>query len=174
MRLPALLVCLLIGVQVIAEPSDVTDIRVEARDLIEKGDIPEAIELLTDQGDSKQWQTVFLLGTAYLLHGDLNAASSALDMALGLNGSVAEVWVQRAVVEQEFGRPETALRLLKVALEIEPDCVEAYLNVGYSYEMMNRPKDARIAYAEYLRLTSGNLAHVGSRREVIVRLSASL
>ncbi len=140
---------------------------------LKKGEYQEALSLFHDVEKLDAWYEMFLYGTALLMSGDLNEAADVLDTAISLEGNVSELWVQRAIVEQERGDGETALRLLKVALELDPRSAMALLNVGYAYESLGRFEDARIAYSEYLRASSGKLAHVSPRRSVIAKLAGN-
>ncbi|MEM7282370.1 MAG: tetratricopeptide repeat protein, partial [Pseudomonadota bacterium] len=133
----------------------------------------KALTAIAEKDELTEWYDMFLYGTALLMAGQLVDAAEVLDTAISLQGDVSELWTQRAVVEQEQGHPETALRLLKVALELNPRSEIALLNVGYAYESLGRPGDARIAYSEYLRASSGKLAHVKPRRHVIEKLAAT-
>lgn len=69
---------------------------------------------------STGWREWFWMGTAQLLNGRLEAAGAALDQALLKERTRAEIWVQRAVVEQELGRWQNARQLIKAAAAADP------------------------------------------------------
>ena len=50
---------------------------------------------------------------------ELENAELMLDDALSLQSEVAEVWVQRAVIAQEFNQPQVALQFLEVAAQVD-------------------------------------------------------
>ena len=165
--LSVVLVCALGSIQAQEVPTG------SVESALKKGDYHEALEHFGSFEKLETWYEMFLYGTALLMAGDLDDAADVFDTAIGVEGNVAELWVQRAVVEQERGDGETALRLLKVALELEPGLPMALLNVGYAYESLGREDEARIAYSEYLRASSGKLAHISPRRSVIAKLAGS-
>ncbi len=143
----------------------------EIKVLIQHGHYIEAIEKLkADEDLSKSWQSNFWLGTAYLLNGQLDQAAIALDYALSLQGEVADIWIQRAIVEQERGNYAPSLQLLNVALQLNNKSADTYLNAAYAYEHQGNIRAARDAYGTYLRL-SAQSPHAGfSRQQVLARL----
>ena len=118
------------------------------------------------------WEDYFWLGTAYLMVNSLDDAAFALDFALELKGDIAEIWVQRATVEQEKGNYAAALQLLQVAIQINPKCLEAYLNAAYAYEHLRQVESARAAYGYFLQLSTTEPKFNNLRRKVLSRLSA--
>ena len=144
----------------------------EARLLLQEGKAVQAITSLESiERNTDSWELSFLLGTAYLLVGQLDDASNALDYALGLNARVAEIWVQRAAVEQERENAQAALQLLQVALQINPNCAEIYLNAAYAYEHLEKTNAARAAYGQYLKLSAKGKQNGRLRRQVLSRIS---
>lgn len=99
------------------------------------------------QGD---WQSWFWLGTAQLMQQQLDAATASLDEALRRNGKVAEVWIQRALIEQQRGDYLTALQLLGIANDLAPEHPGVLLNVAYCSEAIGNLTAAQTAYRKFL------------------------
>jgi tetratricopeptide (TPR) repeat protein len=141
------------------------------KSLIRKKQYSEVIALLEDsQILTGNWQANFWLGTAYLMQDQLPAARKALDSALELRGDIAEIWVQRAIVEQERDKANVALQLLNVALQINAQCEEAYLNAAYAYEQLGNIEAARAAYGYFLKLSVNNPRGARLRQQVLSRI----
>ncbi len=145
---------------------------VSARELIEQKRYAEAIQQLeAAQNLIHNWEQNYCLGTAYLLSGRLEEASRYLDRALTLKGEIAEVWIQRAIVEQEKGNARQALRLLNVAYGINPDSTAIQLNAAYAYEQLQQEESARNAYSRFLLLSTNEPHNARLRQKIIYRLS---
>lgn len=139
--------------------------------MIKNGRYTEVIDKIEAFADlEKNWRANFWLGTAYLLNGQLTEAAYALDYAIELKGDIAELWLQRAIVEQEKNNPGAALRLLNIALHFKPDYAEVYLNIAYAYEFLGKPDLAASAYARFLKLSSKNIAQKRLRQQILTRL----
>ncbi|MEM7468246.1 MAG: tetratricopeptide repeat protein, partial [Pseudomonadota bacterium] len=69
------------------------------------------LKALTDEG-SDDWQPWFWLGTAHLMTNEFDAAEAALDSALSRNADVVEIWLHRALVEQERTNWRVAMQRL--------------------------------------------------------------
>lgn len=174
----ALLLCIALGGgPAAAETDELQQTLAGARTAIGEGRPEVAAQLLEawpNGGDS--WEIQFWIGTAQLLGGRLDAATDALDQASSLQPGVAEIWVQRAVVEQERGRPALALQLLEVAAQLNPDQAITWLNAGLAYESLGDPVKARGAYGRFLKLAAADTGSSRMRRlqrDVLNRLSAS-
>jgi len=156
-------------------PSHTADIAA-AREAILEGDVAAAIARLENMpSDTAGWEQHFWLGSAYLLDGRVEHAGDALDRALAMEGEVASIWVQRAVVEQELGRYPVALQFLDIAAEVDRDYAMTYLNAGQAYESLGQWEKARSAYGQFLKLSSrdGSARLLRLRREIIQRVVAS-
>lgn len=148
-----------------------------AREALQAGDARGAIvrlENLNPEADG--WEGLFWLGSAYLLAGQLDDAAATLDEALAMEGGRPEIWVQRAVVEQERGRHAVSLQFLEVAIQVDAGYALAYLNAAFAWESAGQADQARRAYGQFLRQSTGES---GSnrvrrlRRDVIARIAAS-
>lgn len=96
------------------------------------------------------WRPWFYSATANILLGYLDDARDDLDEALVRDGSVPEVWVQLAVLEQERGNHAAALQYLSIAGELDPNLGQIHLNRAYSLERMEDYPAALLAYQDYL------------------------
>ena len=117
-----------------------------------------------------RWEPWFWLGTEQLAQGQLDAAAAALEQAGKLNPKVAQIWVQRAVVEQERGAHAAAVRLLTEARGLSPKSPQVYLNLGYSNDALGLSAEAERNYQYFLTLTEGDVAYLLQRTLVIERL----
>ena len=76
------------------------------------------------------WQPWFWYGTALLQQGDFNQAGQILDQALIRERQEPAIWVQRAIVEQERGSAENALKLLNAAARLSTGQPAIMLNIA--------------------------------------------
>ena len=102
--------------------------------------------------------------------GELDNAEMYLEMGLAINGKVPQLWLQCAIVEQQRGKHEAALRILNEAEKLAPDIPEVQLNIGYSYDAIGNQKLSVRAYNSFLKLTEGNPAYMMVRYKVLERL----
>jgi tetratricopeptide (TPR) repeat protein len=143
-----------------------------ARHLINIGSYAEAIDILKPIIDRREeiWDTYLLMGAAYLGLGELDNAEIYSGMGLAINGKVPQLWLQCAIVEQQRGKHEDALRILNEAEKLAPDIPEVQLNIGYSYDAIGNQKFSVKAYNSFLKLTEGNPAYMMVRYKVLERL----
>lgn len=144
----------------------------QARYLINIGSYAEAIDILKSIIDRQEeiWDTYLLMGAAYLGLGELDNAETYLEMGLAINGNVPQLWLQCAIVEQQRGKHEAALRILNESEKLAPDIPEVQLNIGYSYDAIGNQKLSVKAYNSFLKLTEGNPAYMIVRSKVLKRL----
>ena len=143
-----------------------------ARHLINIGSYAEAIDLLKPIIDRKEeiWDTYLLMGAAYVGLDELDYAEEYLRNGLAINGNVPQLWLQYAIIEQQRGRHEAALRILNGPERLAPDIPEVQLNIGYSYDAIGNQKLSIKAYNSFLKLTEGNSAYMMVRHKVLERL----
>ncbi len=147
----------------------------EAKKLIQSGAYKEAAKLLEpkrgEEADNETWENYLLLGTARLGAGNLERAEQSFDKGLALNSKQPQLWLQRAIVEQQKGNHETALQLLKECQKLAPAMPEVQLNIGYSIDTIGADKyAAKMAYETFIELTEGNPAYIAVRQKVLERL----
>ena len=119
---------------------------------------------------SQRWEGWFWLGTALLGQGQMDGAEMALERAIRQNATIAEVWVQRAIVAQERGNHALALEQLNQSKMLAPNNPQVYLNMGFSFDALKQSRLAGESYQYFLRLTKGNPAYFSTRSSVMNRL----
>jgi len=141
----------------------------QGRILIESGKPAQAIEILAPLlvTDDANWEPWFWMGTASLLSGDLDNASSYLDTALSYNGQITDIWLQRAIVAQEQGNYEGSLQLLRIAIELSPDNPLIWLNYAYVNDHMDNKNKAITAYRQFLKLSANQTGFSEQRNAVV-------
>ncbi len=153
------------------KPAPSLQLQTTARSLIKRKQYKQAISLLVSSPDlQKDWEKNYWLGTAYLLTRQLAKATQVLDHALKLKGNIPEIWIQRAIIEQEKGNANNALKLLAVAQNIDPESAAAFLNAGYAYEQLAETENAHAAYNHFLKLTTNDLHWASTRQHILLRL----
>lgn len=143
-----------------------------ARHFIKIRSYAEAIDILKPIIDRQEeiWDTYLLMGAAYLGLGELDYAEMYSEMGLAINGKVPQLWLQCAIVEQQRGKHEAALRILNEAEKLASDIPEVQLNIGYSYDAIGNQKLSAKAYNSFLKLTEGDPAYMMVRYKVLERL----
>lgn len=121
--------------------------------LTKSGEARKAIHVLTPLLDeqSPNWQAWFWAGSAMLLSGDLSGAGQALDQALLRERQSPEIWIQRAIVAQEVGDAESAMRLLNAAARLAPDDARVMLNIAVVANALPGMTEATEVYYERYR-----------------------
>ncbi|VAX24385.1 hypothetical protein MNBD_NITROSPINAE04-456 [hydrothermal vent metagenome] len=144
----------------------------QAQKYVEQGAFHDAVEVLQPMFVSppRRWQLYFLMGTAYLGLGDLGKADSYLIQGIAVDGKQTGLWVQRAVVAQQKGQDEIALRFLYEAERLNSSLPEIQLNKGFSNDKLGRVKEAVKAYRSFLSLSEGNQGFTETRRKILNRL----
>ncbi|KHE93197.1 MAG: hypothetical protein SCABRO_01116 [Candidatus Scalindua brodae] len=143
-----------------------------AKGLIDIGSHKEAIKVLSHVIDSStgNWNAYLLNGVAYLSLAELNNAEKYLDMGLSINTKSPQLWLMRAIVEQQKGNHSFALQILQQAERIAPRMPEVQLNIGYSYDAIGNKKFSAKAYDSFLKLTEGKPEYMTVRHKVLERL----
>lgn len=140
------------------------------RALIQSGDAGAALNAIGAPGQWREpdWQVGFWKANAHLLGGELALALAESEHALNQENRSPDIWVQRAVLEQQAGNHGGAVQLLTIALKLDPDHAMAQLNLGYSLEHLSRPVDALKAYRHFITTS----AQPGSalRQQVLERI----
>lgn len=144
-----------------------------AKHMINVGSYEKAVNILKPviKNYVATWKVYLLIGTAYLGLNELDLAEKYLDKGLAITGRQPQLWLQRAVVEQQRGDHETALQLLQESLKLAPAMPEVQLNIGYSINTMgDRPLEAKIEYKLFLDLTENKSAYFTVRKKVMERV----
>ena len=143
----------------------------KAKASIQKQQYHKAVELLKPLFASppKEWEPWFWMGTAQLGLGNLKAAEMQFTEGLIRDGTVAHLWVQRAIVEQQQGKYVQATETLRQAELLAPELPEVQLNLGFSLEKQGFTKLALEHYHAFLSLTEGVSIYSSARKKVFNR-----
>lgn len=143
------------------------------RVLVKNGNSKQAIKTLQPLATetTQDWQPWFWLGSAQLIDGDLVNAANSLDEALAREGQVVALWIQRAIVEQELGNPESAMHMLQVANGIEPNNTDVMVNYAYASEHAGDLAKATMIYKRFLQLSASKPSYGSLRSQILSRLS---
>ena len=141
--------------------------------LVKSGDAGRAVDVLQPlvAGAPADWRPWFWLGSARLLRGELEQSADALDQALARQGEQPALWIQRAIVEQERGRPQVAAHYLQVAASLAPDNPDVLFNYAYASEQAGDSARAAVLYRRFLARSAGSPAHGRLRAQALKRLA---
>ncbi len=107
-----------------------------------------------------------LQGAIHLLQGRFDAALAAGERAVALNPNHATNTAILALILQNAGRPQEAIRMFKTAMRLSPYYPAWFLEVlGFSYLAAKQPDEALVAFGTFLEREPGAVhaahAHVG-------------
>ncbi len=119
----------------------------------------------------ERWEPWFWLGTAQLGLGQLEKAQASLVDGLARDATVPQLWVQRALVDQQQGRFGEALDALRQAELLAPELPEVHLNLAYALDVEGNRLVAVSYYRTFLTLTEGKKAYHAIRKKVLDRIS---
>ncbi len=156
----------------IAEPKNGKARLMYGKLLVQEGKYAEAVFVLAELLDAngRDWRPWYWAGTANLMLGRLADATEDLSRAVALDGNNAVLWVQRAIVEQEKEHHQTALQLLEIARQIDPNLPEVELNIAYSSDALGLRKMADKAFGHFLVLTAADHKYTKVRQKVLANL----
>jgi Tfp pilus assembly protein PilF len=101
----------------------------------------------------------YFLAQAYMQEGDIQAAETFISRSIELSAKFAPAYNLRALVRGGQGQEKAALQDLETALQIDPNNVEALVNVSLPLARQNRHADSRQA-AE--RAVAIDPSHIGA------------
>jgi len=116
------------------------------------------------------WEPWFWLGTAKLGLGEYDEAEESFIEGLARNAAVPQLWVQRALVNQQQGEMGEAIESLRQAELIAPELPEVQLNLAYSLEIQGNIPLAVDHYQTFLALTEGEKVYQPARKKVLKRI----
>jgi tetratricopeptide (TPR) repeat protein len=117
-----------------------------------------------------EWQPWYLMAVAALGLGHLDDSEHYVIEGLTRDGSIPQLWVQRALIAQQRENHELALNALGQAARLEPDLPEIHLNMAYSFEVQGKVDRATEHYRRFLALTEHNAAYHMVRKKVLTRV----
>ncbi len=124
-----------------------------ARELIDAGEPEEALEEILNpwiRRHSTDAQALLLRSTARFMVDDPIRGRQDLDLALELDPSLRQGWLNRAALYLSEGRYSSALQALLQARELDPSAADNDLNIGAVLLLMNRREEAQASLGRYL------------------------
>ncbi|PIS36327.1 MAG: hypothetical protein COT35_11800 [Nitrospirae bacterium CG08_land_8_20_14_0_20_52_24] len=118
--------------------------------LLRQGEYDQSLAVLTRMlgRDPKNRNTHYLAGFAYRCKGDFQTAKRHYDRALELNANEPSLLLAAGILEQQAGRYEDAVVLLRKAVSLNPEFVEAHNSLGLTLKMMGKPREALQCYTK--------------------------
>jgi tetratricopeptide (TPR) repeat protein len=117
-----------------------------------------AIEVLLPLTNTQNshWSVWYWLSYSLLKKDEFELAIHCAEKALVRQPENADVWLLRALIEQELGDHNSALQLLSVARQHSPENMLILLNIAYSNDALGEYQRALQAYAQYLKTGQSN------------------
>lgn len=117
-----------------------------ANTMLSKGEPEKALDYInqgiaTAEGDEKI-QLLILKGNYYFSIGDIDSAEAAFNEAYELDQENPIILTNQATVFMERSEWDLALEKCNMALELDPEMMEAYYNRGITNEMLRNVDDA--------------------------------
>ena len=81
-----------------------------------------------------------------------NAAIQDYDLAIQLDGTVGEYWINRGAAYAMIGNMQSALADMSQGITLDPDFANGYKNRSLVYQSLNRPVEAHEDLKTYLRI----------------------
>jgi tetratricopeptide (TPR) repeat protein len=126
--------------------------------LTDKGAFDEALQHLTKTVEiaPKDYRGHFALGRLYFAQKKLELAQKSLEQAHWLESRAPKAILELALVSQDQGRYDKALKLFEKALRLAPDESVLWFSTGVLLSQMQRADDAIKAYETAIRLDPNN------------------
>lgn len=99
--------------------------------------------------------------------GRFNEAGSLLLQVCRQNPRDLAAWVKLSKVQGELCEYRESERSAARALEIKPDCLEAYYNLGYAIELQGKLDEALAAFRKSLEINPGSAYALGSITRIL-------
>lgn len=140
--------------------------------LVKKRSYGKAIEVLEPlfTEPPEEWEAWFWMGTAQMGLGRYEKAQEYFREGLARDETIAELWVQCALVEYQRERYSQALNLLHQALLLAPSLPQVHLNLAVTLESQAYSQSALRHYRQYLSLTKHNPSYLSIRKKVLDRI----
>ncbi|MCI5095806.1 MAG: sulfotransferase [Rhodobacteraceae bacterium] len=117
--------------------------------------VPKVLE----KHSAKDPKACYFLAQAYMQEGDIQAAETFISRAIELSAKFAPAYNLRALLRGGQGQEKAALRDLETALQIDPNNVEALVNISLPLARQNRHADSRQAVERAVALDP---SHIGA------------
>ncbi|TNE79773.1 MAG: tetratricopeptide repeat protein [Gammaproteobacteria bacterium] len=96
----------------------------------------------------------------------LNQAEEAFEAAQTLLPDQPQIAVQLAIINQEKGDHEKAIKILSKAAESHPNVPEIFLNQGYSLLTLGAVREAEHNFRIFMRMTERRAVYTEQRQAV--------
>ena len=145
------------------------------------GDFARAEQICTGilQADPANADAYYLLGAFAISTGRFEQALNFLDKAISINPANASYHLERSAAYRALGKLDLAKASVKQAIRLEPEFVNAHINLGVLMEQSS-PTEAEACYRKALRLQPNsaiawnNLANVLINRNNLAEAQACL
>lgn len=157
-RIPGVLLlvvtCLLVG-WIDPAPASAADPKlVPVRDLLDRGQAAQALDLLKQTVRGKlSPEGLMLRGTGRIMLGELESGARDLEAAIEGDPTLREAWMSLAGLDIVEGKYEKALAGLRKAHELDPSAPDGHLNLGAVLVLMGRRAEAKTHFDRYLELS---------------------
>jgi protein O-GlcNAc transferase len=122
--------------------------------LFRAGQLKDAAKLAQriSNREKRNFEALYLLGTAEMHLGELTAAAAHLSRAARLKPGAADVWAVRGNVLVALGDFEEALASFAEAVKAKPDFCEVHYNRGKLLKELGRTEEALASYEQALAI----------------------
>lgn len=138
-----------------------------------RGDYSNALSTLIPltKNPNSHWSAWYWIGISYMKQGAYDLAIQATEEALSRELENIDLWLLRALIEQESGDHHSALLLLSAAEQLVPNHPLVVLNKAISNEAIGQNNLALISYSKYLELVQGKTERRLSNSAILARIS---
>jgi len=130
----------------------------EAQEFVDAGDAEEAIKLLNKAVKAKPplAEAFLLRSTANFMVGDLKTGRSDLEMALEIDSTMRQAWLNRAGLDLSEGKYDAALEALTKAKDLDPAAIDNDLNLGVVLVLKGDIEPASQHFAAHIQRSGGS------------------
>ena len=157
-----------------------------AQRLLDQGQATQALEVLGEvlKKEKKNARALFLRSTARIMEGDLGNGFKDLQLALKLDPSLRQGWLNLAGIEIAEGRFDAAYKALLEAQRLDPRAPDNDLNLGAVLVMQGELERAAGHFDSYLAtegtsaeahfLVAANYALAGAEQPALKHLKGAI
>jgi tetratricopeptide (TPR) repeat protein len=106
---------------------------------------------IVQPGEPQAW---FNLGVSFHKLGDLDAARDAYQQAVDLKETFPGAWHNLGIVLSQKGDNEAAMSAFRREVNWAPENIRAWYDLGVALEKLQRPEEAKLAFAKVDQLTN--------------------
>lgn len=152
--LPGFLVLLLATLPAHAQ----RDLAAEAQKLLDDGQPEKVVQLLARQSAKKpeDGRLLLLRSTAHLMLGEAEAGKKDLSLALTLDPTLRQGWLNRAALALAEKSYDAALEAFDRAERLDPDAADNHLNLGAALLLKGDLQAAQGRFGRYLEGAGAN------------------